>query len=79
MTTTNWSVAREKCLADAVAKLQELIAKANDPSYLKDITQAVRVLGELQVQASAVEGAIADLPARYSPPDEPRTIVRRAV
>jgi|WetSurMetagenome_2_1015567.scaffolds.fasta_scaffold1303646_1 hypothetical protein len=52
----DWAQARLQSLRKALAKADELVAKASKPEHLGDVTEHIRVIGELDIAAKVLHG-----------------------
>jgi hypothetical protein len=65
-----WRASRRKTLRAGLDKLSELISKATSPEHIPAVTGAVKVLGELEVTAEALNvGDGGDQPGEQPPED----------
>jgi hypothetical protein len=50
----DWKVVRLEFLRAGIAKLKELVAKADSPKHIRDVSEAVKTVGELQIVSDAL-------------------------
>lgn len=73
-----WRKVRLNFLRTSIAKLTTLVEAASEPKHIRDVSEAIRVVGELQLasdalnvdagEASDVEGNAAPRPGAAEPP-----------
>jgi hypothetical protein len=49
-----WRMVRLRFLRKTIAKLETLVDQADSPKYIRDVADAVKVIGELQIASDAL-------------------------
>lgn len=52
----DWRVVRLRFLRNSIAKLEALVESAEKPESIRDVADAIRIIGELQLASEALSG-----------------------
>lgn len=68
---SDWRVVRLHFLRKSIAKLETLVDAATTPASIRDVAEAIRVIGELQLASDVLgeEPRTGDAPARNGGPE----------